>query len=374
MRLLILGPYPLPGETLAGGAMAAVYDLARGMAKRGITVHVASAHLGISPHSAQDGPITVHHLPVIAGHRLRWQRPMRNALKNVINHVRPHILHAHGTSFYAAAALDAGLPAVLTIHGITYREAQRSGDHDLKKRAVWWYNALFEQWIMRRARHCIAISPYVQQAFARFRNIHWHNIPNPIADICFELPSQPQSGRLLLPGRVIPRKAIDIAIRGFAEVAAAYPEARLIIAGETTTHPAYVAHCRNLATDLGVGDRIHMLGALSREALLAEYQQAAAVLLPSRQETAPIVIAEALAFGCPVIASAVGGVPAMIEHGVSGLLIPPEDAPALGAALHQLLSQPENTERWRNNARQAATVYKLDHVISATLAVYDQIR
>lgn len=375
MRILLMGPYPLPGESLAGGAMAAVSDLARGLARRSeLDIHIASAHVGVAPATHRDGPLTIHRLPVTAGRRLRWQRHMRHALRQIAHQVHPDIIHAHGTGFYAAAALDAPLPSVITVHGITYHEARRSHAQGLKIQIVWLYDALFEAWVLRRARHCIAISPHVHQAFARYRHIHWHDIPNPIADACFDLPHRPHPGRLLLPARVIPRKAIDIAIRGFATIAATYPHARLIIAGETDTDPAYVARCRQLVVRHQLQTRVHFLGALSRGELLAQYQQAAAVILPSHQETAPIVIAEALAVGCPVIATAVGGIPDMIETGSTGLLIPPNHPQALADALHQLCAHPEIIPRWSQNARLVAQVYRLDHVVDKTLAVYQHLQ
>ncbi|NOZ49152.1 MAG: glycosyltransferase family 4 protein [Chloroflexi bacterium] len=374
MRILIMGPYPLPGEPLAGGAMAAVYDLAQGLARRPqLEVHIASAHVGVRPGVDRQGALTIHRLPLTTGRRLRWQRHMRRALLQIVRSTQPDLIHAHGTNFYAAAALDAPQPSVITVHGITYREAQRSGASGWKTQIVWWYDALYEAWVLRRARRCIAISPHVRQAFSRFPHIRWHDIPNPIDDACFALPRHPQPGRFLLPARVIPRKGIDVAIRGLAAIAPENPQLQLRIAGETDTDPGYVAHCRQLVAQHHLQQHVHFLGVLSRPALLAEYEGAAAVILPSHQETAPIVIAEALAAGCPVIATAVGGVPDMLEAETTGLLIPANDPQALAAAWQHFFAHPEKAHLWSQNARRAAQPYRLDSVVNKTLAVYEEL-
>ncbi len=374
MRILIMGPYPLPDAPLAGGQQAAVVDLAQGLVHRSQhEVHVASAHLGITPTTERQGSLTIHRLPLHGRRRLRGQRHIRRGLLAIAYRLQPDIIHAHGTSFYAAAALDAPQPAIITVHGITYREAQHSHVHDLKTQLVWWYDALFEAWVLRRARHCIAISPQVRQAFARYRHIHWHDIPNPIDDLCFQIPRQPQPGRLLLPARVIPRKAIDVAIRAMAGLTGQYPYLQLRIAGETESDPAFVQHCRQLVAANQLENHVHFLGVRRRPQLLDEYRQAAAVILPSHQETAPIVIAEALAAGCPVIATTVGGVPDMIADGETGLLVPPADPPALAAALRRFLSRPQEAARWSANARHAARIYRLDNVLAQTLNVYQQL-
>lgn len=374
MRILIMGPYPLPEEPLAGGAMAAVYDLAQGLAHRPqLEVHIVSAHVGIVPRRDRQGALTIHRLPITSGRRLRWQRDMRRALLQIVQQTQPDLIHAHGTNFYAAAALDARQPSVITVHGITYDEARRSRTRGMKTQIVWWYDAHYEAWVLHRSRHCIAISPHVRQAFSRFSHIRWHDIPNPIADDCFALPLRAQPGRILLPARVIPRKGIDIAIRSLAIIAPQKPQLQLRIAGETTTDPDYVTHCRHLISQYHLERNVLFLGALSRSALLAEYESAAVVVLPSHQETAPIVIAEALAAGCPVIATSVGGVPDMIEAETTGLLIPPDDPQALAAAFQHFFAHPENTRRWPENARAAAQPYRLDSVVDKILAVYQEL-
>lgn len=371
MRILLFGPYPLPGQTLVGGATAVVQMLARGLAKRpGLEVFVAAAQPGIAPGQENDGPVTVHRLPVTRFRRLRWQRDMRRALVGVAAVVQPDVIHAHGVNFYGAAALDAPYPSLVTVHGVIKREAALSGSQNAREWLAWRYDALYEAWVLRRARHCTAISPYVRRAFAGYPHIAWRDIANPVDDDCFDLRPQPQPDRLLCPARVIPRKGIDTLIRAFARIAPAFPAAQLHIAGETDTHPGHVAACRDLIAAAGLQERIRFLGNLARPDLLAAYESAQAVVLAARQETAPVALAEAMAAGCPVVATAVGGVPDMVGDELAGLLVPPDDPAALAAALALPLSDPAQATRWGQQARHLAQRFRLDSVLDQTVEAY----
>ena len=374
MRILLFGPYPLPGQPITGGMMAVVHALARGLARRpGMQVAVASATAGGADRVVNEGPITIYHLGIPRFPRVRGYRAIRRKLVDVASRVRPGIIHAHGAAYYANGALDGHWPVVITAHGVFAEEAKRSASRNIKARLAAKYDTRTEAQVLRRAHHVIAISPYIRQIFAAYTHLQWTDIPNPVDDIFFGIARQPRPGRLFTPARVIPRKGTDILISAFAAIANDFPQATLRIAGETDSIPAFVRQCRETAAAAGVDDRVHFLGNLEKEALLKEYSQAAAVVLPARQETAPVSIEEALAAGCPVIATAVGGVPAMIEHEKTGLLLPPENADALADALRQALSHPARLKTWGEQARQTADQYRLDAVIDKTVALYQQI-
>lgn len=374
MRILLFGPYPPPGQTLVGGATAVVQMLARGLAKRpGTEVFVAAAQPGAIPDPENDGPVSVHRLPVTRFRRLRWQSDMRRALAAVASALQPDVIHAHGVNFYAAAALDAPYPSLITVHGVIKREAALSGAQDVKEWLAWRYDALYEAWVLRRARECTAISPYIRRAFAGYTHIAWREIANPVEDDCFELDPQPQPGRLLCPARVIPRKGIDTLILAFTRIAADFPAAHLHIAGETETNPGYVAACRHLVAAAGLQERVRFLGNLARPELLAAYRGAQAVVLAARQETAPVALAEAMAAACPLVATAVGGVPDMVGDGTAALLVPPDDDAALALALARLLADPAQAARWGQEARRQAQSFRLDSVLDQTLAAYQEV-
>jgi glycosyltransferase involved in cell wall biosynthesis len=121
-------------------------------------------------------------------------------------------------------------------------------------------------------------------------------------------------------------------------------------------------------------EAVSLLGSLDAEALASEYSQAAVVALPSRQEVAPMAIIEAMAAGVPVVASAVGGVPYLVEDGVTGRTVPPADPAALAEALAELLRQPQTAQRMGEAGRAAARQRFRPEVIAGQyLALYREV-
>lgn len=113
---------------------------------------------------------------------------------------------------------------------------------------------------------------------------------------------------------------------------------------------------RNAIAEFGLEDRVTMLGALDETGVRDEVQSADALALTSfgEGEAAPVVVMEAMACGCPVVVSRIGGTPDMIEDRTDGYLVPQQDAPAIGAALEQLASDPDLRHRMGTAARQTA--------------------
>ncbi len=373
MRVLIFGPYPAPGQPISGGVMAVVHTLAQGLAQRNVTVGVVTAAAGGEDRDEEDGRVRVYRRGIPRLPRTRRHRTIRGKLLEAAHHFRPAIIHAHGTGYYAAAALDGLWPVVITAHGVVYEEARRSQARGLKERLAWRYDARLESDVLKRARFAIAINPYIRQAFAEYEHLHWFHIPNPVDDAFFGIARTPEPGRFFTPARVIPRKGVDILIQAFAAAADRFPQAQLRIAGETASMPDFVRQCRALAAKSGIADRVHFLGNLDRDALVEEYGRAWVTVLASRQETAPVAIGEAFAAGCPVIATRVGGVPWMVHQGVNGLLVHPEDDEALAHALMHALSAGDEVDAWSRNARTAAQSYRLEAILDATLAAYRRV-
>ena len=122
-------------------------------------------------------------------------------------------------------------------------------------------------------------------------------------------------------------KDLSTMLRGFAAAAKEEPRLRLILAGTGAEEDAL----RAFAKELGVSDRVHFTGWLSDTDAL--YANLDICLLTSLSETFPYALTDAAKYRVPVIATAVGGVPELVEDGVHGLLMPPGDTAALAAGL-----------------------------------------
>jgi glycosyltransferase involved in cell wall biosynthesis len=129
---------------------------------------------------------------------------------------------------------------------------------------------------------------------------------------------------------------------------------RCVCVGSLDRDVAFADSVRRSALEQGFGDHVSFPGARTGAGLDRSYAAADLLVLPSRAETYGMVITEALARGLPVVAAEVGGVPEALGHGADGirpgLLVPPEDPAALGAALRAWLGD----ARLRGRLRQAA--------------------
>ncbi len=132
---------------------------------------------------------------------------------------------------------------------------------------------------------------------------------------------------------------------------------RCACVGSLEKDPAFAAGVRRRARDSGLGDRVRFAGPQTEPELEREYAAADLLVLASHAETYGMVVTEALARGVPVLAAEAGGVTKALGHGHDGtrpgLLIPPGDAAALGAALRRWLGDAELRGRLRRAARGA---------------------
>lgn len=152
----------------------------------------------------------------------------------------------------------------------------------------------------------------------------------------------PESPLLLYVGRLGAEKEID-RIKAILE---AIPEARLALVGDGPHRQALEEHFAGTST--------HFVGYLRGKELGSAYASADAFIFPSRTETLGLVLLEAMAAGCPVVAARSGGIPDIVTDGVNGYLFDPTDDEGAIAATIRLLSHKEERETLRTNARQEA--------------------
>jgi glycosyltransferase involved in cell wall biosynthesis len=149
-------------------------------------------------------------------------------------------------------------------------------------------------------------------------------------------------------GNLRAEKRHEVLLSAMRTVTARHPDARLLIVGAGPRRRALQA----LATDWGLTSFVQFLG--HRDDIGAALNAADIFALPSRTEASPNAVIEAMAAGLPVVATAVGGVPELVAHGETGLLVPVEDAAAFARALLQLMDDPAAAERMGVTARRRA--------------------
>ena len=178
---------------------------------------------------------------------------------------------------------------------------------------------------------------------------------------------------VLCPARLDPQKRHDVLLRAFAKVRRTIGDAQLLCAGETQLGgPAYRAGLLQLTDDLGLRDAVRWLGV--RADIPNLMAAADLVVLASDWEGLGLVVMEAAMASRPVVATAVGGVPEIVEHNQTGVLTPQGDAQALASALTATLLDTERRLRMGSAARRhAAETFDLEGMRAATRALYASV-
>jgi glycosyltransferase involved in cell wall biosynthesis len=292
-------------------------------------------------------------------------------LARVLKQVQPEVVHAHdphGVAVAAAAIGYGGLAIKPTL------VASRRVDFPLKLNAL-------SQWKYRQVAAFLCASECIRQiligqGIPRDRALTIHEgidlahvdaAPPTSVRQAFWLPTNaPIVGCV---GALVEHKGHRHLVHAAADVVRAVPEARVVILGE--------GELRDDLTRL-----IHELG-LERHVLLPGFRPDVLSLLktfdvfvmPSITEGLGTSILDAMACSRPVVASAVGGIPEVVETEVTGVLVPPRDATALGAAIVRLLRDPAHASHLARAGRARVEArFTADRMVLETLAVYERLR
>jgi glycosyltransferase involved in cell wall biosynthesis len=177
---------------------------------------------------------------------------------------------------------------------------------------------------------------------------------------------------VLFVGRLASNKGLTELLPAFAALQRDDPDAHLVLVGEDGGMRASLeARVRGLGLDA----RVHFLGHVADESLLAAaYREATVTVLPSEYEAFGLVLLESLAQGTPVIASRVGGIPEFIEDGRSGLLVPPAQEAPLAEAMRRLWADPALARRLGHHGRtEVVPRYTWDRVVDQLAGVYREV-
>ncbi|GGP44610.1 glycosyltransferase family 4 protein [Saccharothrix coeruleofusca] len=201
-----------------------------------------------------------------------------------------------------------------------------------------------ERRVLRAARAVVATSPSAARGLVRRHGLVAQRVRTvaPGVDPAPLAPGTDGASRLLCVASVTPRKGHDLLVQALAEVADRPWTCAFVGPAPQSAH---VARVRGLIAEHRLGDRVALVGPLGGEPLDRAYAAADLFVLPSRAETYGMVVAEALARGVPVLASAVPD-----ALGDAGPLLPPEDAGALARALRRWFDD----AGWRGELRASA--------------------
>lgn len=252
------------------------------------------------------------------------------AVRKKIQEIHPDIVHGQGTERDCSmCAVFSGFPNVLTIHGNMRVHASRPATASSYYRMA----ALLESLCLRRTNGVVAISSYTRGLVSGLAKKSWL-LPNAVDPTFFDAkPTPPPIPRFLFVGSLTERKNPLALINALRELLLA-GEATVAFAGEGYAQDPYFQNLEEAARDL---PGVSFLGFLARDALRSEFEKATALILPTHEDNCPMVVLEAQAAGIPVAASAVGGVPDLIQHRKTGLLFDPANQTEISNSIKELL-------------------------------------
>jgi len=357
----------------AGGSGVVATELGKHLAARGHSVAFISyanpLRLGELP------PRVCYHEVDQESHVLLKQFPHSLTLTaKMVEVARTHklqILHVHYAIPFAAAAIlarqiapELGLKVVTTLHGT---DITLVGSSPSFKPVT--------QWSIEQSDAVTAVSRYLRDETYRqlpmkkqievvynFIDPDRHDVRDPR---CLPEKKSERQVTIMHISNYRPLKRTDDVVRIFARVRERM-DARLVLVGDG---PEY-GRTRDLVEKLGLADSVRYVGVVDEVAPLLK--AADLLLLPSETESFGLVALEAMASGVPVVASDVGGLPEVVEHGVTGFLAPVGDIDAMAGYSLQILENCCSNKKFSLAARARAAIFNYAKIIPQYERVYEQ--
>jgi glycosyltransferase involved in cell wall biosynthesis len=290
------------------------------------------------------------------------------------------VIHAHWAIPTGPAAVHAArrleLPSVITMHGGDVYVNPEQG-YDFPTR---WYVRPALRWTLRHAGALTAITEACRQhalrAGAPDRSVH---LVFNGTDLRRFSPAASGNGAvdprfgphmIFACRQLFPRKGIRFLIEAAAQLAPRFPDLKVVIAGDGFERPELL----RLAESLGIADRVTFLGWVSNTDLPPYYRAAGVSVIPSLEEGFGIPAAEAMGCQTPVVASDAGGLPEVVEHGVTGLVVPRGDSSALATAIGALLADPfKRTQMGLAGRERALRLFDWDRTAEQLEQIYAEV-
>jgi glycogen(starch) synthase len=176
--------------------------------------------------------------------------------------------------------------------------------------------------------------------------------------------------QLLCLGRLSQEKGFDVAVKAFASLIDRFPNVRLRIAGDGPMRLAL----EDQAVQLKISHSVDFVGWVPPEKVPALLNESTAVIMPSHREGLPSVAVEAALMGRPVVATRVGGLPEIVAHQKTGLLVDDATPEAFAAAIRLLLQQPQTATAFGHAARRRAQkLFSFERYVNAYDELYRKI-
>ncbi|TVR52620.1 MAG: glycosyltransferase family 1 protein [Gemmatimonadales bacterium] len=344
------------------GTAVGIMNLARGLSRLGHeVVFVGPSRNGTAPPSGGEMSLLYRRLRynALLPRRIRREGPFDLVVGFDIDGVR-----------WSGSSSRPRPGFILALKGIAADEARFARG---RARAQLRFLALLEARSARGAHRVVVPSRYSAEVATRVYGLDPRRIrvvPEaldlaPWQALAADPPPRPQVPTLLSVARQYPRKDTATLIRALPMVRRQVPNLRLRVLGGGPELPRLQA----LTAELGLSRVVSFEGPLPEDEVVRQaYFQSHVFCLPSRQEGFGIVFLEAMAAGLPIVAVRAAAVPEVVQHGKTGILVPPGSPDALSAALLRVLGDPELRRRMGEEGRKRVGAFGVEKVAERFLA------
>jgi len=296
-------------------------------------------------------------------------RKDRKTLLNELHEISPDIVHAHGTETpYAISALESGYPHLISLQGIISELVKLSPNYRYKKLAA------IEIEVICRGENFVAKTDFIRRLVQGMNSrAAIYPIDNIVNPVFFQVSRNGAIQKsIVFAGSITPSKGAKELILAFAKFAQEYPDYQLEMIGGGS--PAYISELKTIAVTSNVSDKIHWHGLISHWQMAEIFSKAKLLVFPSKMDTSPNIVAEAMVSGLPVIASNVGGIPDMISHNHTGYLVEKPDPQLIYSALKTVLQNNDLYTRISQNAlKTARSRFSESHNVEKVINAYKDI-
>ena len=355
--------HPVPAVTGQARLLAGMPD---------VELHIVTAARDYSAddHFVHDG-IHFHFLrmPRVPRALLLYQWDRRR-IHRCLQEIAPQLVVGFGTEgSFAYAAVTSPYPAAVRMQGIMARIVPAAGFRSLLQNPGWVVPLLFEHVSVRRGRRFICDTRFAAD-FVRQLNptAGVYMVKTPVRSEFFAVARSPAPAaqpELLFVSSVVPAKGIEVLLTAFSAVVAQFPGAVLTVAGACDQR--YMAVLKRLVTRLQLDGSVTFYGFQTAADVARLMARASLLVLPTLMDTSPNVILEAQIVGVPVITTGVGGVPELVEHGRTGILVPPGSPEELSAAILESLRNPKAAQALADAAQSRALAERRPETQAAKL-------
>lgn len=350
--MVMAGWYPEDTEHIAGGPYYNTFLQVKTLQERDdVELHVVSRSrtTTVDRHFEENG-VHFHFLGQPKRRLIPRQLSMIRKISSTMAKIAPDVVVSHDPT-ETIAAVRAGLPTAYIVHGIVADEMPHFKGLAKLRFKVW---IALDHKAIRSADQVLCISEYGAKYCRELASGRISIIPYPIVeDMFFEAQPYSSGKAILFAGTMNYLKNPLTLVQAMPAILEKHPDAVLRICGRPADEE-YIESIRRYIEANNLGESINILGVVSRREIIEMLSDSVCLALPSRQENAPNVVAQAMSAGRAVVATPVGGVPEMVDESVSGFLTDPDDSGAMADRIICLMDDADMTRRMGANARKRA--------------------